>query len=141
MFGKGIYLADMSSKSAGYTSFGQSNNEGLLLLCESELGSPMLQPDTADYNAGERVKEEGVWSTWGRGSMYPGDWIDAGTLGEHLKGIQMVSRPLFLLLSTPFLSISSLHLHRCLPFASPFNSSTTRMLTAQARPRGRDQGN
>ena len=94
MFGKGIYLADMSSKSAGYTAFDLSNNEGLLLLCEAELGSPMLQPDSADYEAGDKAKQKGVWSTWGRGSMGPGGWIDAGGLGEHLKGIKMVSKVL-----------------------------------------------
>lgn len=38
MFGKGIYFADMSSKSANYCFANQSNNVGLLLLCEVALG-------------------------------------------------------------------------------------------------------
>lgn len=33
-FGKGIYFADMSSKSANYCFANQSNHIGLLLLCE-----------------------------------------------------------------------------------------------------------
>lgn len=33
-FGKGIYFADMSSKSANYCFANQNNNVGLLLLCE-----------------------------------------------------------------------------------------------------------
>lgn len=33
-FGKGIYFADMSSKSANYCFSNQNNNVGLLLLCE-----------------------------------------------------------------------------------------------------------
>lgn len=33
-FGKGIYFADMSSKSANYCYPSQNNNVGLLLLCE-----------------------------------------------------------------------------------------------------------
>jgi len=39
MFGKGIYFADMVSKSANYC-FAQRNNPyGLLLLCEVALGN------------------------------------------------------------------------------------------------------
>ena len=33
-FGKGIYFADMSSKSANYCFASQQNSTGLLLLCE-----------------------------------------------------------------------------------------------------------
>lgn len=38
MFGKGIYFADMSTKSANYCWTDPSNNVGLLLLCEVALG-------------------------------------------------------------------------------------------------------
>ncbi|KAM9844809.1 poly [ADP-ribose] polymerase 2 [Aulostomus maculatus] len=38
MFGKGIYFADMSSKSANYCFASQHNQVGLLLLCEVALG-------------------------------------------------------------------------------------------------------
>ncbi|VVC30258.1 BRCT domain,Poly(ADP-ribose) polymerase, regulatory domain,WGR domain,PADR1 domain,Poly(ADP-ribose) [Cinara cedri] len=39
MFGKGIYFADMVSKSANYCMASHSNNTGLLLLCEVALGN------------------------------------------------------------------------------------------------------
>ena len=39
MFGKGIYFADMVSKSANYCFASRSNPRGLLLLCEVALGS------------------------------------------------------------------------------------------------------
>ena len=39
MFGKGIYFADMVTKSANYCCTSRSNNTGLLLLCEVALGN------------------------------------------------------------------------------------------------------
>jgi len=39
MFGDGIYLADASSKSAGYCqALGMSDGEAVLLLCEADVG-------------------------------------------------------------------------------------------------------
>jgi len=38
MFGKGVYFADMSSKSANYCSTSVDNPTGILLLCEVALG-------------------------------------------------------------------------------------------------------
>ena len=38
MFGKGVYFADMSSKSANYCCTSSSSNTGILLLCEVALG-------------------------------------------------------------------------------------------------------
>lgn len=39
MFGKGIYFADMVSKSANYCCTNKNNNVGLMLLCEVALGN------------------------------------------------------------------------------------------------------
>lgn len=39
MFGKGIYFADMVSKSANYCSTNKRNPTGLMLLCEVALGN------------------------------------------------------------------------------------------------------
>uniref|UniRef100_A0A665U9T4 Poly [ADP-ribose] polymerase n=1 Tax=Echeneis naucrates TaxID=173247 RepID=A0A665U9T4_ECHNA len=50
MFGKGIYFADMSSKSANYCFANQNNHVGLLLLCEVALGDSNELID-ADYEA------------------------------------------------------------------------------------------
>lgn len=41
MFGKGIYFADMVSKSANYCFTSPENNTGLVLLCEVALGTPV----------------------------------------------------------------------------------------------------
>lgn len=38
MFGKGIYFADVSSKSANYCHASKENPKGILLLCEVALG-------------------------------------------------------------------------------------------------------
>ena len=50
MFGKGVYFADMSSKSANYCFTTRSNPVGLLLLCEVSLGKAN-QLVAADYDA------------------------------------------------------------------------------------------
>ena len=90
MFGKGVYLADISSKSANYCNSYMSDNTGLLLLCEAELGKPMLELTDADYQAGDKALEAGRWSTWGQGQTVPSGWKDAGSVHESLKGVLMV---------------------------------------------------
>ena len=92
MFGKGAYLADMSSKSANYCASAESDQTGLLLLCEAELGRPMLELKDADYKAGQRAADEGRWSTWGQGTTVPGGWKDARCVNPMLEGVLMVSR-------------------------------------------------
>jgi len=39
MFGKGVYFADMVTKSGNYCFASRENNIGLMLLCEVALGS------------------------------------------------------------------------------------------------------
>uniref|UniRef100_UPI001ED80A29 poly [ADP-ribose] polymerase 2 n=1 Tax=Scatophagus argus TaxID=75038 RepID=UPI001ED80A29 len=68
MFGKGIYFADMSSKSANYCFASQSNNTGLLLLCEVALGDCNELLD-ADYEANNLPA--GKHSTKGLGQTGP----------------------------------------------------------------------
>ncbi|XP_051989400.1 poly [ADP-ribose] polymerase 2-like isoform X2 [Xyrauchen texanus] len=68
MFGKGIYFADMSSKSANYCFANQKNNQGLLLLSEVALGDSNELLD-ADYNAAKLPS--GKQSTKGLGQTAP----------------------------------------------------------------------
>ncbi|KAL7934054.1 poly polymerase catalytic domain-containing protein [Trichoderma chlorosporum] len=89
MFGKGIYLADMSSKSANYCCSYISGGQALLLLCEAKLGDPMQQLTNASYNAATSAKTQGAESTWGMGMTAPPKWKDAGVVHESLKGIQI----------------------------------------------------
>ncbi|GAB0138738.1 hypothetical protein EsDP_00006963 [Epichloe bromicola] len=89
MFGKGIYLADMSTKSANYCCSYISNRQALLLLCEAELGDPLQKLTTASYSAGEDAKSKGMYSTWGVGSTGPSKWMDARKVHETLAGIKM----------------------------------------------------
>ncbi|KAL1897016.1 hypothetical protein Sste5346_004219 [Sporothrix stenoceras] len=95
MFGKGIYLADMSSKSAGYCASGISNGTGLLLLCEAKLGDPMQKLTQASYSAGDDAKAQGLYSTLGQGRTAPPAWKDASAVHKDLAGVQMpdVSSP------------------------------------------------
>ncbi|XP_051725974.1 poly [ADP-ribose] polymerase 2 [Ctenopharyngodon idella] len=68
MFGKGIYFADMSSKSANYCFANQKNNQGLLLLSEVALGDSNELLD-ADYSADQLPS--GKHSTKGLGQTAP----------------------------------------------------------------------
>lgn len=89
MFGKGIYLADMSSKSANYCCSYISGGTALLLLCEAELGNPLQELTNSNYNAGEDAKSKGMWSTWGKGMTAPLGWKDAGCVHPSLAGVKM----------------------------------------------------
>ncbi|KAI0521356.1 poly polymerase catalytic domain-containing protein [Xylaria bambusicola] len=89
MFGKGIYLADMSSKSANYCCSYISHGQALLLLCEAELGDPLQELTQSSYNADETAKQNNMLSTWGQGSTGPNLWKDAECVHPSLKGVKM----------------------------------------------------
>ncbi|KAI1367844.1 poly polymerase catalytic domain-containing protein [Xylaria arbuscula] len=89
MFGKGIYLADMSSKSANYCCPYISNRQALLLLCEAELGDPLQTLTNARSNAAETAKADNMLSTWGQGMTGPTVWKDAECVHPSLKGVKM----------------------------------------------------
>ena len=91
MFGKGIYLADMSSKSANYCVSEESGGTALLLLCEAELGDPVLELINDSSTAGEDALAKGMSSTWGKGRVGPKVWKDAGCVHPSLAGTSMVS--------------------------------------------------
>ncbi|RPA93621.1 PARP-domain-containing protein [Choiromyces venosus 120613-1] len=89
MFDKGIYLADIVSKSANYCCAYASDNTGLLLLCEAQLGDPMYECEGADYHAATKCKQAGRLATKGLGCTAPLKWEDAGVVHEDLKGVRM----------------------------------------------------
>lgn len=91
MFDKGIYLADMSTKSAGYCYPHTSDNTALLLLCEAELGDPVLELLHSNSRAATEVKQKGMISTLGLGADAPTKWKDAGCVHPSLQGTMMVS--------------------------------------------------
>lgn len=88
---QGIYLADMSSKSAQYCRSGMSGGTGLLLLCEAELGSPMYEIPSGDFMAEEHAKKHNCIATLGVGRTAPQGWMDGEGIHESLKGISVVS--------------------------------------------------
>lgn len=90
MFGKGIYLANMSSKSIQYCNASCSQGEGLLLLCEAQLGDALQMLD-ANYSADVLVSDAGKHSTHGMGQMAPSKFADAGKLlgRDDLCGVKM----------------------------------------------------
>ena len=92
-FGKGVYLADISSKSAQYCQPGMSGGTGLLLLIEAELGKPMYEIPTGNPMAEDEAKKQGAYSTLGVGRTVPQGWKDGGGIHEDLMGVQIVSLP------------------------------------------------
>lgn len=68
MFGKGVYFADMVSKSANYCFTDKTNNTGVMLLCDVAIGN-FNEKIHSDYNAGNLPK--GKQSTKGCGLMAP----------------------------------------------------------------------
>jgi poly [ADP-ribose] polymerase 2/3/4 len=88
-FGKGVYLADCSSKSANYCRAGMSGGTGLLLLCEAEMARPMYEIPTGDADAQEQAKKKNCYSTKGVGQTVPLQWKDAGCIHDGLKGVLM----------------------------------------------------
>lgn len=80
MFGKGIYFADMVSKSANYCCTHSQSPTGLLLLCEVALGN-MHERYKADYI--EKLPK-GKHSTLGRGQTEP-DPKDAYKLDDGVE--------------------------------------------------------
>ena len=68
MFGKGVYFADMISKSANYCFASKENNTACILICEVALGN-YSDKIYADYNANNLPL--GTHSTRGRGKNGP----------------------------------------------------------------------
>jgi len=77
MFGKGVYFADMSSKSANYCYPSRSQPVGLLLMCEVALGETNNLVN-ADYNAS--TLPPGKNSVMGLGRVEPSSFksLDSG---------------------------------------------------------------
>ncbi|KAG0699742.1 poly polymerase catalytic domain-containing protein [Suillus ampliporus] len=90
MFGKGVYFADMMSKSANYCYASLSNQIGVLLLCEVAV-KPFLEMNNANYNADEDCKKSKKLATKGVGLIQPINWQDAGMALGHkeLEGVYM----------------------------------------------------
>ncbi|MCJ1392414.1 hypothetical protein MMC18_005281 [Xylographa bjoerkii] len=88
-FGKGVYLADVSSKSAQYCQPGMSGGTGILMLCEAELGKPMYEIPTGDPDAEEHARKHGAVSTLGVGKTAPMGWVDGKGIHESLKGVSV----------------------------------------------------
>jgi poly [ADP-ribose] polymerase len=68
MFGKGVYFADIMSKSGNYCHTSKINSQGLILLCEVALGNCNEQ-FYANYHA--NLMPEGKNSTKGMGKVAP----------------------------------------------------------------------
>ncbi|CAI2362094.1 unnamed protein product [Moneuplotes crassus] len=85
MFGKGVYFADIVTKSAGYCCSHISNSEGLLALCEVALGDTR-DLKNADYNANRLPAGKG--STKGVGRWVPENEVDIDGVPAYVGPIK-----------------------------------------------------
>ena len=70
MFGKGLYFADMVSKSTNYCFASRDAPVGVAVLCDVALGE-QYERLKAEYEAPAKAKKQGKHSTWGRGKTVP----------------------------------------------------------------------
>lgn len=82
MFGKGVYFADMVSKSANYCCASKENPHALILLCDVALGQWQTRY-AADYYANNL--EAGCSSTKGVGKTAPGGCEEFENMKVPLK--------------------------------------------------------
>ena len=82
MFGKGVYFADMVSKSANYCMATSDNTTAVLVLCEVALGS-QYELIRAEFEAKENSAKQGKQSTYGIGKTCQ----DAAGARELVGGI------------------------------------------------------
>ncbi|KAI0397314.1 PARP-domain-containing protein [Xylariaceae sp. FL0594] len=88
-FGKGVYLADVSSKSANYCVPSLSGGVGLLMLVEAELSNPMYELTAGDSDAADKARRHNCIATKGVGKTGPAKWKDAKCVNEQLAGVMM----------------------------------------------------
>jgi len=89
MFGKGVYFADMVSKSANYCFTNKENNIGCMLLCEVALGD-MHELYHADFNAGNLPPGKSSTKGVGKTAPHPNSYVKLGDVTVPVgKGEQL----------------------------------------------------
>lgn len=80
MFGNGIHLADVASKSAGYCHHEQWDGEAVLLLCEADVRSTRMQKTTPVSYGHDIIQKFGgvIRCIQGLGRTGPLNWIPVG---------------------------------------------------------------
>jgi hypothetical protein len=89
-WGKGLYFADESRKAFQYCHPEDSQGSACVLLCEVQIGNPVLETDGEDGQAVLQLQEKGLlalryncWEGW--------TWVDAGVIHSQLSGVFMPS--------------------------------------------------
>jgi len=93
MYGNGIYLADMSSKSASFCRYNQWNGEAVLLLCEADVGSQRMKCGRSVSNGHKVIQKMGGRKRCiqGLGKIGPRAWRQVGWAIDGPEGaIKMV---------------------------------------------------
>lgn len=90
MFGKGIYFADIVSKSANYCMSGLNDNTGLLLLCDVALGKSRLPTYAKDYSDLPNENEHSVKAC---GATYPTEYSTLDGVKIATGGLRQANFP------------------------------------------------
>jgi len=85
-FGNGIYLADRASKSALYRDPWNTDQTGLLLLCETQLPEPSYIESDHEFNAAVSMRKKGLISTKMMTDPMndPASWPDAAAFNADI---------------------------------------------------------
>ncbi|RYP09492.1 hypothetical protein DL764_001271 [Monosporascus ibericus] len=80
MFGNGIYLADASSKSAGFCKHRLWDGEAVLLLCEADVGAQRIRSPNSISNGHDVIEKSGgrYRCIEGLGRVGPVNWKEVG---------------------------------------------------------------
>lgn len=90
MFGKGIYFADIVSKSANYCTASLVNNTGLLLLCDVALGKSKLPSHAMDCSDLPNENEHSVKAC---GATYPTEYSTLDGIKIATGGLRKADFP------------------------------------------------
>lgn len=90
MFGKGIYFADMVSKSANYCYTSRYDRTGLMLMCEVALGNIKKPLFASDIQGLPNDKEQSVK---GSGAIFPTEFCSIDGIQTACGGIQPAKVP------------------------------------------------
>lgn len=87
-FGNGIYLADRASKSASYCAPWNTDQTGLLLLCETQFPEPSYIESDHEFNAAVSMRKKGLISTKMMTDPMndPASWLDAAAFNADIQG-------------------------------------------------------
>ncbi|KAJ5994981.1 poly polymerase catalytic domain-containing protein [Penicillium waksmanii] len=90
---RGIYFADVSSKSAEFCRYVPGDPDSCMLICEVEVGKKPQPCNVAPLGDIKAMHNQGHISYFAAGKTDFNKWCDAGAVNSSLAGVQMPDTP------------------------------------------------